>query len=201
MNSTKKKHWISVFLRSISIFVIVILIPLTAGLNFGKKISDKMWSLQTSQLSTPSSQPQPEFRLENYKKNKYLSSQDIGLLVEQMRVSEPYFEKDTSADKKNSVKVTRKIRINNLENEMKNRQINYTLQYSSHQSQSDAQTTLARLRKKHLPAFIEEANVHSQTWYRVYIGQFATTKKAEEYNQKINKEAGIAATFIQNLNK
>jgi len=70
---------------------------------------------------------------------------------------------------------------------------NYTIQVSSWESRSKADKEAAKLTSAGYTAFVEEATVGAQTWYRVRVGHYATTKEAREAAAELSKIAEAGA--------
>ncbi|MFN0157550.1 MAG: SPOR domain-containing protein [Bacteroidota bacterium] len=70
---------------------------------------------------------------------------------------------------------------------------NFTVQVSSWVTRSKANEEVARLNATGLSAFVSEANVAGETWYRVRVGRYATQKEAEEAASQLQEmlENGI----------
>lgn len=70
---------------------------------------------------------------------------------------------------------------------------NYTVQVSSWVTMSKANEEVARLNAGGLSAFVSEATVAGETWYRVRVGRYASQKEADEAASQLQEmlENGI----------
>lgn len=77
----------------------------------------------------------------------------------------------------------------------------YTVQISSHQSETEAKDEAGKLRAKGFSAFVVPATVKGKNWYRVSVGLFDKKDEAKTYRERLLKEAGVASAFIQQIVK
>jgi hypothetical protein len=75
----------------------------------------------------------------------------------------------------------------------------YTLQFSSHLSDSEAQDAIKGLKAKGLDAFELKAEVAGKVRYRVCSGHFSTTKSAREFYAKLPHTGSPDTAFVQVL--
>jgi cell division septation protein DedD len=82
-------------------------------------------------------------------------------------------------------------------NEKLSSKMPYTLQFSSHATQDEAQTSVDSLKAKGAEGFIISADVKGKTWYRVCVGHFASTKDAKTFKDKLAPEIDAKTAFVQ----
>lgn len=75
----------------------------------------------------------------------------------------------------------------------------YTIQVSSHQAEDEAKTKATELKTKGFSAFVVPATVKGKVWYRVSVGLFDNMPEAKAFREKLLKEAGVAAAFVQQI--
>lgn len=75
----------------------------------------------------------------------------------------------------------------------------FTVQVAAYASEQEAQTKAADLKTKGHSAFYVPAKVKGQTWYRVSIGLFTTSKEAEVYKRDLTAKGQINSAIVQNI--
>ncbi len=75
----------------------------------------------------------------------------------------------------------------------------FTVQVAAYASEQEAQTKAADLKTKGYSAFYVPAKVKGQTWYRVSIGLFTTSKEAEVYKRNLTAKGQINSAIVQSI--
>lgn len=75
----------------------------------------------------------------------------------------------------------------------------YTIQVSSHQSETDAKGQVSKLTTKGFVASYTSADVSGKTWYRVGVGSFGTVKSAKEYLEKIKANPEFKGAIVRQI--
>lgn len=75
----------------------------------------------------------------------------------------------------------------------------YTIQVASYKNEKDAENHVSSLKSKGYGAFYLKTMIKNQFWYRVSVGVFPIRKSALEFQEELEKEAGIKASFIQKI--
>ncbi len=70
-------------------------------------------------------------------------------------------------------------------------EMKYTVQLASLEDRGGVEKMIKDLAERGHSAYFSEARVKGKTYYRIRCGKFPTRKAAEEYAQKLEKEAGI----------
>lgn len=75
----------------------------------------------------------------------------------------------------------------------------YTVQVAAYTSEKEAQTRAADLKGKGFSAFYVSAKVKGQTYYRVSVGLFTTTKEADNYKKDLMARAKVDSAIVQKI--
>ena len=75
----------------------------------------------------------------------------------------------------------------------------YTIQVSSHQSESEAKSRVEDLTKKGYVASYVAADVGGKSWYRVGVGTFGTVKSAKEYLEKVKSNPSFKGAIVRQI--
>jgi cell division protein FtsN len=75
----------------------------------------------------------------------------------------------------------------------------YTIQVSSHQSESEAKNRVNDLNNKGFVASYVSANVGGKSWYRVGVGTFGTVKSAKEYLEKVKENPSFKGAIVRQI--
>lgn len=75
----------------------------------------------------------------------------------------------------------------------------YTIQVSSHQTETEAKNRVNDLNNKGFVASYVSADVGGKSWYRVGVGAFGTVKSAKEYLQKIKENPTFKGAIIRQI--
>jgi hypothetical protein len=75
----------------------------------------------------------------------------------------------------------------------------YTLQFSSHLTNDEAQEAIRGFKSKGVKAFEIKAEVNGRVHFRVCVGHFPTTKLAREFESKLSPEVDSKNAFVQVL--
>jgi nucleoid DNA-binding protein/cell division protein FtsN len=75
----------------------------------------------------------------------------------------------------------------------------YAIQVSSWRSRDDAQRQASRFEERGFPTYVETANIESRggRWYRVRIGEFATTEEAERARDTLKLAFGSRGWIVR----
>ena len=73
------------------------------------------------------------------------------------------------------------------------------MQVAAYGTEKEAQGMSADLKNKGFSAFYVSANVKGQTWYRVSVGLFSTSKEAETYKKDLTERAKISSAIVQKI--
>jgi septal ring-binding cell division protein DamX len=77
----------------------------------------------------------------------------------------------------------------------------FTVQISSHPTETEAKTKANEMKEKGFSAFYIPATVNGKTWYRVSVGLFDTKKEAVSYMDKLKKDASVNSAIVQKIQK
>jgi len=72
----------------------------------------------------------------------------------------------------------------------------WSVQISATQDRTAAQLLQDRLKSKDFDAFIVEAEINSNRWYRVRVGRFPTSQDAEKMRQDLQSKENLATAFV-----
>jgi cell division protein FtsN len=75
----------------------------------------------------------------------------------------------------------------------------FTIQIASYPSETEAQKKADELKKLNFEAFYTPATIKGQTWYRVNVGSFATSREAQDHKADLIEKAHISSAIIQKL--
>ncbi len=75
----------------------------------------------------------------------------------------------------------------------------YTIQVSSHQTETEAKSRVSDLNSKGYVASYISANVDGKSWYRVGVGTFGTVKSAKEYLEKIKENPSFKGAIVRQI--
>lgn len=75
----------------------------------------------------------------------------------------------------------------------------FTVQVAAYADEGEAQKFASDLKDKGYSAFYVPANVKGKTWFRVSVGQFATTKEAAAYRTELLSKAKVSSALIQKI--
>lgn len=75
----------------------------------------------------------------------------------------------------------------------------YTIQVSSHQTETEAKTRVSELTNKGFVASYISANVDGKPWYRVGVGTFGTVKSAKEYLEKVKDNSAFKGAIVRQI--
>lgn len=75
----------------------------------------------------------------------------------------------------------------------------YTIQVSSHQTESEAKNRVSDLNSKGFVASYVSANVGGKSWYRVGVGAFGTVKSAKEYLEKVKENPSFKGAIVRQI--
>lgn len=75
----------------------------------------------------------------------------------------------------------------------------YTIQVSSHKTETEAKTRVNELNGKGFVASYISATVDGQSWYRVGVGTFGTVKSAKEYLEKIRDNPTFKGAIVRQI--
>jgi septal ring-binding cell division protein DamX len=75
----------------------------------------------------------------------------------------------------------------------------YTIQVSSHKTESEAKTRVNELSNKGFVASYISATVDGQPWYRVGVGAFGTVKSAKEYLEKVKENPQFKGAIVRQI--
>jgi len=75
----------------------------------------------------------------------------------------------------------------------------YTIQVSSHQTESEAKSKVSSLTNKGYVASYISANVDGKSWYRVGVGTFGTVKSAKEYLEKVKDNLAFKGAIVRQI--
>lgn len=72
----------------------------------------------------------------------------------------------------------------------------FTVQVASYGSETDAKRHASELKKKGWNAFYVPAEVKGQTWYRVSVGLFEESRRAQAFRSQFLKESGLKDALV-----
>ncbi len=72
----------------------------------------------------------------------------------------------------------------------------WTVQVKSASEKKFAENWAGRLKAKGYDAFVADADVKGQTWYRVRVGHFAAREEAEALRATLESKEGLSGSFI-----
>ncbi|MEZ0392345.1 MAG: SPOR domain-containing protein [Pseudobdellovibrionaceae bacterium] len=75
----------------------------------------------------------------------------------------------------------------------------FTVQVASYSTEKEAQSMAADLKAKGFSAFYVSAKVKGQTWYRVSVGLFTTSKEADAYKKDLISRAKVSSAIVQKI--
>ncbi len=75
----------------------------------------------------------------------------------------------------------------------------YTIQVSSHQSETEAKGHVNKLANKGFVASYVPADVSGKTWYRVGVGSFGTVKSAKEYLDQVKANPEFKGAIVRQI--
>ncbi len=75
----------------------------------------------------------------------------------------------------------------------------FTVQVASYADEAEAQKFASDLKTKGYSAFYVPANIKGKTWYRVSVGQFATSKEAASYRTELISKAKVSSAIVQKI--
>jgi cell division protein FtsN len=75
----------------------------------------------------------------------------------------------------------------------------YTVQIASYTAEKDAQKKAAELKDKGYSAFYVPAKVKGQTWFRVSVGLFTTSKEADAYKKDLMKNGKVTSAMVSKI--
>jgi cell division septation protein DedD len=75
----------------------------------------------------------------------------------------------------------------------------FTIQIASYPTEADAQKKVDELKKVNFEAFYTHATIKGQTWYRVNVGTYATTKEATDNKAELVEKAHVNSAIIQKI--
>ena len=75
----------------------------------------------------------------------------------------------------------------------------YTVQVASYPKEEEAQNMANELKAKGFSAFYIAAKVKGNTWYRVSVGMFATSKEAQAYRNDLLARAKVSSAIVQQI--
>ena len=77
----------------------------------------------------------------------------------------------------------------------------YTIQLASYTNESEAQKHAEDLKKKGYSAFYISAKVRGKEWYRVSVGLFDDSKKANIFRKGFVKKTNLEASIVQKITR
>jgi len=78
----------------------------------------------------------------------------------------------------------------------------YSIHYSSHKSQNEAQAELAKLHLRGYDGLVRRTDVPSKgVWYRVYLGKYQTRDEAFSAGEAMKQKGEIRAVFVRQLDE
>lgn len=72
----------------------------------------------------------------------------------------------------------------------------YTVQVASSQSEEKALALVNRLKAKGYPAYIEEAEIKGEKWYRVRVSSFRNKDDAQRLVDKLKEKEGLKESMV-----
>ncbi|MEK2688969.1 SPOR domain-containing protein [Bdellovibrio sp. GT3] len=75
----------------------------------------------------------------------------------------------------------------------------FTVQVAAYADEAEAQKFASDLKTKGYSAFYIPANIKGKTWYRVSVGQFATSKEAASYRSELLTKAKVSSAIVQKI--
>ncbi len=75
----------------------------------------------------------------------------------------------------------------------------YTVQVAAYPKEEEAQNMSNELKAKGFSAFYIAAKVKGNTWYRVSVGLFATSKEAQAYRNDLLARAKVSSAIVQQI--
>ncbi|WP_413585354.1 SPOR domain-containing protein [Bdellovibrio sp. HCB274] len=75
----------------------------------------------------------------------------------------------------------------------------FTVQVAAYADEAEAQKFASDLKTKGYSAFYVPANIKGKTWYRVSVGQFATSKEAASYRSELLTKAKVSSAIVQKI--
>lgn len=77
----------------------------------------------------------------------------------------------------------------------------YTIQIASYTNEKEAQKHAGDLKKKGYSAFYIPAKIRSKDWYRVSVGLFDNSKKANSFRKSFVLKTKLEAAIVQKITK
>ena len=77
----------------------------------------------------------------------------------------------------------------------------YTIQLASYTNENEAQKHAEDLKKKGYSAFYISAKVRGKDWYRVSVGLFDDSKKANQFRKGFVKKTNLEASIVQKITR
>jgi septal ring-binding cell division protein DamX len=75
----------------------------------------------------------------------------------------------------------------------------FTVQVAAYADEAEAQKFASDLKTKGYSAFYVPANIKGKTWFRVSVGQFATSKEAASYRTELISKAKVSSAIVQKI--
>lgn len=75
----------------------------------------------------------------------------------------------------------------------------FTVQVAAYADEAEAQKFASDLKSKGYSAFYVPANIKGKTWFRVSVGQFATSKEAASYRTELISKAKVSSAIVQKI--
>lgn len=72
----------------------------------------------------------------------------------------------------------------------------YAVQVASSQSEEKALALVNRLKTKDYPAYLEEAEIKGEKWYRVRVGSFRNRDDAQKLVDKLKEKEGLKDALV-----
>lgn len=72
----------------------------------------------------------------------------------------------------------------------------YAVQVASSQSEEKALALVNRLKAKDYPAYLEEAEIKGEKWYRVRVGSFRNREDAQRLVDKLKENEGLKDAMV-----
>lgn len=75
----------------------------------------------------------------------------------------------------------------------------FTVQVASYPQEDEAKNHAANLKNQGWEAFYVPAEVQGRTWYRVSVGLFTSHKNANDFKDRLMKEANLSSAIVQKI--
>jgi septal ring-binding cell division protein DamX len=108
-------------------------------------------------------------------------------------------DKVDRADKEEKTEELAKIPSNVAKEKAATGTSKFTIQIASYPSESEAQKKADELKKLNFEAFYTPATIKGQTWFRVNVGTYATSKEAQEHKTELIEKIHSTSAIIQQL--